>query len=201
MQKETKILIILASALLIGYTYGFDLAQALQAPLREEPYYYTNLEFNLLYFFQFLPVTLFQIPIGMMIDKYPVKRAMFFFVFLCFVSTLVSALAFEFMMPGYKTIVFVTKSTFGVCGQALFTVQAVLLTFFAKQDYEVAMGICACLPFVFDALNSIVTTHVFDATHYMALTWYIATFVCFLSIITAFVINSKYLNTIKTNEE
>jgi hypothetical protein len=29
MQKETKILIILASALLIGYTYGFDLAQAL----------------------------------------------------------------------------------------------------------------------------------------------------------------------------
>jgi hypothetical protein len=75
----------------------------------------------------------------------------------------------------------------------LFTVQAVLLTYFAKENYEVSMGICLCLPFVCDALNSIITTHVYDATHYMALTWYIAAGFCFFSILSALAIDKKYL--------
>jgi hypothetical protein len=55
------------------------------------------------------------------------------------------------------------------------------------------MGICLCLPFVCDALNSIITTEVYDATHYMALTWYIATGFCLISLVTGFIIDKKYL--------
>ena len=97
------------------------------------------------------------------------------------------------MFSGYKYIIYFLRSLFGVSGEALFTVQAVLLTLYAKQHYEVSMGICLSLPFVFDALNSIITTHVFDATKNMALTWYIASFMALLSIITAIWIDKIYL--------
>jgi quinol-cytochrome oxidoreductase complex cytochrome b subunit len=55
------------------------------------------------------------------------------------------------------------------------------------------MGICLSLPFLFDAINSVVTTHVYDATHNLALTWYIAAFVCVLSILAALTISSLFL--------
>ncbi len=129
----------------------------------------------------------------MLVDKYPLRRIMYFFAVLSFIALLSSAFAFEFMIPGYKWIVNILRSFFGVSGEALFTVQAVLLTLHAGKHYEVCMGICMCLPFVFDALNSVVTTHVYDATKYMALTWYIAAFVAVLSFLTAVAIDKKYL--------
>lgn len=54
-------------------------------------------------------------------------------------------------------------------------------------------GICLCLPFVCDALNSIITTHVYDATKYMALAWYIAAGFGFISLLAAFTIDKKYI--------
>ncbi len=92
------------------------------------------------------------------------------------------------------------RSLFGVGGEALFTVQAVLLTLYAGKHYEVSMGICMCLPFICDAINSIVTTHVYDATKNIALPWYIASFVAIMSIGMAVTIDKKYL-TVKTVEE
>ena len=62
------------------------------------------------------------------------------------------------------------------------------------------MGVCLSLPFFMDAVNSIVTTHVFDATHYMALTWYIGSFVAFLSFIAAIIIDKVYLSKIDKDE-
>lgn len=103
------------------------------------------------------------------------------------------------MFSGYKYVAYFLRSLFGVSGEALFTVQAVLLTLYAGKHYEVSMGICLTLPFVFDALNSVITTHVFDATKDMALTWYIAAFMAFLSIFTAIWIDKIYLR--KKNEE
>lgn len=97
------------------------------------------------------------------------------------------------MFSGYKYIIYFLRSLFGVSGEALFTVQAVLLTLYAKKNYEVSIGICLSLPFAFDALNSIITTHVFDATKNMALTWYIASFMALLSIVTAIWIDKIYL--------
>jgi MFS family permease len=93
------------------------------------------MEFNFLYFFQFLPVVIFQIPIGFLIDKYPLKRTLFFFCFLSFGAILFSGIVFEFMIPGYKWIINIVRAGFGVCGEALFTVQAVILTYFAKENY------------------------------------------------------------------
>jgi hypothetical protein len=72
-------------------------------------------------------------------------------------------------------------------------VQIIVLTNFAKEEYEMMVGICLCLPFIMDAINSITTTHVYDATNYMALTWYIGAFVTSLSLIAAYIIDKKYI--------
>jgi hypothetical protein len=63
-----------------------------------------------------LPVVLFQIPIGFLIDKFPLRKTLYFFVFLSFASILFSGFVFEFMMPGYKWIIYAFRSAFGVCG-------------------------------------------------------------------------------------
>jgi MFS family permease len=135
MKTQTKILIFLASALLFGYTYAFDIPQALEAPLRLAPYHYNNFEFNLLYFFQFLPVALLQIPLGVVIDKYPVKKSLSLFAGLSLASVIVAGLAFQFLFTGYKWVIDGSRSVFGMCGEAQFTVQAVVLAHFAKEDY------------------------------------------------------------------
>jgi hypothetical protein len=44
-----------------------------------------------------------------------------------------------------------------------------------------------------DAVNSITTTHVYDYTKNMELVWYIGAFVAFISLVSAIVIDKKYL--------
>ena len=58
------------------------------------------------------------------------------------------------------------------------------------------MGICLSLPFIMDALNSLITTHVYDSTKYMALPWYIGAFIAFISLIAAFKIDTIYITKI-----
>lgn len=44
-----------------------------------------------------------------------------------------------------------------------------------------------------DAINSAVTTAVYDATGYMALTWYIGAVFCFASLICGIVLHRKFM--------
>jgi hypothetical protein len=94
MEKEHIILVLLASGILFGYGYGLDIPQALEKPLREEPFNFDNIKFNLLYFFTFLPVVLFEIPIGILIDKFPVRNCLYLLLLLGFLAQLVISLAF-----------------------------------------------------------------------------------------------------------
>ena len=93
-RKEYFILIFLASALLFGYAYGLNMPQALEKPLREEPFNFDNIKFNLLYVLTFAPTVVFEIPIGILIDKYPIRRSMYIFVILSFAAQLAAGLAF-----------------------------------------------------------------------------------------------------------
>ena len=67
--RSSLLLMVLASAIVFGYTYGLDVTQALEVPFREEPYNFTTLQFNLMYVFTFMPIFLFNIPIGIIIDR------------------------------------------------------------------------------------------------------------------------------------
>ena len=47
-------------------------------------------------------------------------------------------------------------------------------------------GLALSLPFAFDAINSLVTTAVYDSTNNLPLTWYIGCLVCIFSLICGF---------------
>lgn len=55
------------------------------------------------------------------------------------------------------------------------------------------MGISLGLPFLMDAINSAVTTAVYDATGYMALTWYIGAAICVCSLIAAVFLHTIFM--------
>jgi hypothetical protein len=55
------------------------------------------------------------------------------------------------------------------------------------------MGIALSLPFLMDAINSGVTTAVYDETGYMALTWYIGVIICLASLICGIILHKKFM--------
>lgn len=55
------------------------------------------------------------------------------------------------------------------------------------------MSIALSLPFIFDSINSLVTTRVYDATASMSLPWYIGAAVCLLSFLAGVLILKIYV--------
>jgi hypothetical protein len=57
---------------------------------------------------------------------------------------------------------YIMRSIFGVAGEGIFTVQGLIITKYCKDNFEIVMSIGLSLPFIFDSLNSLVTTRVYD---------------------------------------
>lgn len=55
------------------------------------------------------------------------------------------------------------------------------------------MGVSLSLPFLMDAINSAVTTTIYDATGYMALTWYVGAVLCFFSLICGMMLHKQFM--------
>ncbi len=51
------------------------------------------------------------------------------------------------------------------------------------------MGFGLCVPFIVDAINVMVTPHIFDATGSISLPWYVASAVDFFAVVAALVIS------------
>jgi hypothetical protein len=58
MTRKDLFLLFLAVGIIVGYTYALDTPQALQVPLRKEPYEFTTTYFNLIYFSTFISIAL-----------------------------------------------------------------------------------------------------------------------------------------------
>ena len=94
MTKRDLFLLLLAIGIVIGYTYALDTPQALEIPLRAEPYNFTSTQFNLLYFATFSLIGFLSIPLGIFIDRYPIKKTLILLLLMLLVSQTVSALMF-----------------------------------------------------------------------------------------------------------
>ncbi len=159
---QSFLLMFLGSAIVFGYTYGLDLIQALETPFREEPYSFTTSQFNLMYFFTFLPIFLFNIPIGIIIDRNEVTISLFVLLFMSLASQVVGTCMIQFRVEGYIIGLYVIRAFFGMAGEGIFTVQSIIVTRFCKkEDFELVLSLCLSLPFVFDSLNELITTRIF----------------------------------------
>jgi len=69
-----------------------------------------------MYFFTFLPICLFNIPIGTIIDRSQVTVSLLVLLLLSLVSQLVSSLMVQTQVTGYIFIMFAMRSLFGIAG-------------------------------------------------------------------------------------
>jgi hypothetical protein len=56
------------------------------------------------------------------------------------------------------------------------------------------LSLCLSLPFVLDSVNSIATTHIYDATHNISDPWYASVGVCGLSLLCGLIIYKRYIS-------
>lgn len=75
----------------------------------------------------------------------------------------------------------------------MFSLQCTIVSLFGQKDYEIIMGFGLSAPFMFDAVNAVITPVVYDATQNLPLTWYIGTLVCAYSILAAVYLNKKII--------
>lgn len=193
MEKEYIILLILSVGVMIGYTYCIDTPQSLEIPLRENPYNFSSTEFNFIYFSTFILIGPLSIPLGIAIDRFPIKKTLLILLSGSFLSQLTIALMFEFRPSSYKTVIMIMRSIFGLAGEGMFVLLCLIVTIFGKDEYEFLMGAALSLPFFFDAVNSLVSTLVYDQTSYLPLPWYIGAGVCFVSLVCGVLMNEKII--------
>lgn len=105
-----------------------------------------------------------------------------------------TAMAIQYLWSGYLFVVYCMRGVLGVAGEGIFTVQAMIISRYSSGNYEVVMGLALSLPFLFDSINSIVTTITYDSTHSMALPWVIGCGVCLLSLAAGLALIKIYVN-------
>lgn len=116
MEKYSYLLLFLSVSIMLGYTYSLDTPEALEIPLRNPPYNFSTTSFNLMYFFTFLAVGLFCIPIGVLVDRLSMKITIMGLLFLSFGSQFITALMFEFTPSFFLAVIMVMRAIFGMAG-------------------------------------------------------------------------------------
>jgi Sec-independent protein secretion pathway component TatC len=89
---------------------------------------------------------------------------------------------------------YIARGVLGICGLSIITIQGKLADKFSKKNYELIMGLCLNVPYIFNALNSFITAAVQSQTDNMPLCFYIGSGFCMISLLFAFWIIIKFLN-------
>lgn len=185
MKCEDIILVTLGTSIVVGYGYSMDMPQALELPLRGPPYNLDSVDFNLLYFATFLPVMITDIPLGIILDKFPLQKTVIAIAVTSFLAELGTAVLFDLRPEGYLWMVYILRAIVGMAGSSAFTMQGFVIARYAAEHYELLSGFGLCVPYVFDALNVTITPLIYDATQSISLPWYIASGVDFIAVLAA----------------
>ena len=192
---------VLSILIVTGYTYTLDWPQALETPLREPPYNFSTFQFNMLYFAALLPVGLLGIAIGITIDRIPLPISIMVITLLGFVAQLTIAMCFLTMFTGFYDLLIALRAVYGLTGEGAYTIQAVVVQKLGGENYDVMMGLCLTIPLFFDALNSFVTTTLYDATLEASVPLFVCAGMCFMSVIVGCILIFKVKKLDKENLE
>lgn len=189
MEINHKIILGLSMSLMAGYTWSLDMPLALEVPLREDPFNFTNFDFSLLYFATYIPVCFFDVSIGMLLDRISIKKAAIWITLICLLSEIGILMMFRLRFDEYKVVLYVLRGIFGATGSGLFTVQALLISRYGGKYYDTLIGIGVCIPFIFDSLNNIITPLIYDSTLSMELVWVTGIIFCGLALVSSLLIS------------
>lgn len=191
----------MATIITVGYGYSLDMPQALEVPLRDEPYNFSSIEFNLLYIATSIPIIFTDIPLGIILDKFPLQITVVIIALTSFTAELLTAVLFDLRPTGYLYIVYVLRAIVGMAGSSAFTMQGFVIARYAAEHFEMLIGFSLCIPFIADSINVMLTPIIFDATQSISLPWYIASAVDFLAIVAALVISRIVINKEKRKKD
>ncbi len=116
MKTSHKIILTLSVVLVAGYTWSLDMPLALEVPLREQPYNFSNFDFNLLYFATYIAVCFSDMPVGMLLDKLPIKKTILCISLISIISEIGILLMFYLQFTGYTIFIYIFRGIFGIMG-------------------------------------------------------------------------------------
>lgn len=148
----------------------------------------------MIYFATFSLIGLLVIPIGIILDRHPLKRTLKVLLLALFISQVTVAFLFTVVPPYFLPMVYILRSLFGLAGEGLFTAQCTIISIYAEGQYELLAGLSLAIPFVFDALNSVTTTAIYKSTQSVPLCWWVGCFFCLLSVGTGFILINTILS-------
>jgi len=93
------------------------------------------------------------------------------------------AICFLTTFTGLYAVLLVLRAVFGLSGEGGYTIQAVVINKLVSDNYDVIMGLCLTIPLFFDALNSLVTTTLYDATQEASVPLFVCAGVCLISVL------------------
>ncbi len=129
-----------------------------------------------------------NIPIGIILDKYPLQKSVLVIAIGSFLSEIIIALLFDFRPHGYLIGVYLMRAIGGMTGSAAYTMQGFLFARYASKNYEMLVGFGLTVPLIFDSISVSISPYIFDRTKSISLPWYIASMVDFMAVIAAIAI-------------
>ena len=193
MDGRFYLLAFLAIGVAMCFYYNIDMLQTLENNLEVHPYFLTTSQFNMLYFSTYIAQFLFLLPLGILIDHFPIKILMPIMVIITIITEIIIGFLVKTRVSGYETMMCVARGIFGISGLGIIIIQGKLANRFAKHHYEYMMGLCLNVPYMFNAINSFITSAVAEQTDDLSGCFFIGAGFGAVALVIAFAINACFL--------
>jgi len=145
------IVVALASFLVFGNDYCYDLPQALETPIQEK-YKITEVEYNLLYSVYSLPNIVLPFVGGYILDYFGIKVGILLYNVLIISGQ--SLFTFGCYTDDYRLLI-IGRGIFGIGAESLNVAQSMIVTtWFKGRELSTALGISLCICRLGSSLNS-----------------------------------------------
>ena len=126
---------------------------------------------------------LLDIPIGILIDRVSISFALTISLLANLLSQLIFTFMLQFRPSGYFIVLLAMRVLFGTSGESNFTAQGKIIAKYCKKNYEFVLSVCFGIGFFFNALDSLITTGIYNQTKNLAIGLFFGVFMCGLSLI------------------
>ena len=171
-ERREYIITFCAILILVGIYFSQDEPQALQVPLKAEPFSLSGTQFNFIYFITNIPVVVLSVIGGIVIDRIGVKKAGVIFSLGVLLAQSVVTFSLYWKTSGFYDskpemwyiVMLVGRGLFGICSENVHIIQAAILSVIVPPEHiSMVLGLCLSVPLLFTSLNSLVSTEVYAA--------------------------------------
>lgn len=136
----------------------------------------------------YLPIMAFDIPLGNLIDRAPLRLMLFIMLSSLLVAQIIQGIMFQARPSGYFPVVLGARALFGLAGDGIYSVQGIILSKYCADNYEFLTSLAWGFGYSADAVNSVLTTMVYDSTSKVSVPFYISAGFCGFSLLAGIIL-------------